>query len=179
MTRWIAVLAASITAAWYNPLGYRWAGITLLMALSLALAWKLRGAILHRRALRTVAGLRALPPAEFEAAVGRWLRRDGWHVQHCGGGADDGIDLLARKGKDTLAVQCKRCAETASVTSAQVRDLYGAAVATGANRALLVTTGRISSAATTWCAELTTPSVHLIAATELGPIATGCARLMR
>jgi HJR/Mrr/RecB family endonuclease len=149
------------------------------VALSLALAWKLHRAILRRRAVRTVAGLRALSPAEFEAAVGHWLRRDGWHVQHCGGPADGGIDLLARKGHDTLAVQCKRYAETASVTSPQVRDLYGAAVAAGATRALLVTTGRISSAATTWCSELTTPPLHLVAATELGPIATGRTPLLR
>jgi restriction system protein len=179
MTRWLALLAVSAATAWYNPLGYRWAGLSLLIALSLGLGWKLRRAVRRRQALRTLAGLRALPPAEFEAAVGRWLRRDGWHVNHCGGVADGGIDLLARKGGDTLAVQCKRYAETASVTSAQVRDLYGAAVAVGATHALLVTTGRISSAATTWCADLSTPPLHLVSALELGRIVTGRSRLLR
>jgi restriction system protein len=108
----------------------------------------------RRSARRRLEGLRALPPAEFEGEVARWLRRDGWRVEQLGGTGDGGIDLLATRKKDTIAVQCKRYAEHAAVSAAQVRDLYGAAVALGATGALLVTTGRVSSSARAWAETL-------------------------
>src|SRR5690606_11908199 len=101
----------------------------------------------RRRLHRTVVGLRSLPPAQFEAEVGRWLRRDGWRIEHRVGTGEGGIDIVATKGRETLAIQCKRYAETTPVTASQLRDLYGAAIAEGATGAVMVTTGRVSKAA--------------------------------
>lgn len=127
-----------------------------------------------RAGRRSVNGLRLLPPAEFEAEVARWLRRDGWHVEQRGGTGDGGIDLVARRGSEALAVQCKRYAESAAVSAAQVRDLYGAAIANRSTRALLVTTGRVSNAARSWCDALPdgTP-VHIFDAEDLAAVAAG------
>jgi HJR/Mrr/RecB family endonuclease len=110
--------------------------------------------IRERRRRRTLAGLRALTPGDFEAEVARWLRRDGWSVEPRGGTGDGGIDLLARHREVTLAVQCKRYAEATAVTSAQIRDLYGAALAVEATAAALVTTGRVSAPALAWAEAL-------------------------
>ena len=108
----------------------------------------------------------------------RWLRRDGWHVEHRGGTGDGGIDILARRRKETLAVQCKRYAESAAVSAAQVRDLYGAAVATGATAAVLITTGRVSGPAVAWAETLPPgPALTFHDLNCLGNLAAGNTRL--
>lgn len=158
--------------------GIRWFGVAIVALAVIVAAFKLRRGVRRRRARRTLAGLRALLPAEFEGEVGRWLRREGWAVEHRGGTGDGGIDLLAKRGGETLAVQCKRCAETAAVTAAQVRDLYGAAVASGSTRAALMTTGRVSRAAVAWCEGLPAGlRLHLFDADAVGEFAAGQRRL--
>ena len=165
---------AAAAVAYTDALGLRWYAVAALAIVVAALALKVARFVRRRAARRSVAGLRLLPPGDFEAEVARWLRRDGWHVELRGGTGDGGIDLIAQRGAEALAVQCKRYAESAAVSAAQVRDLYGAAIANGSTRAVLVTTGRVSSAARTWCEALPagTP-VHLFDAEELGAVAAG------
>ncbi len=179
MARWLtAGLFIGSAAAWSDAGGTRWFGVAVVGVLLLLLAFRLRSGIRRRRARRTLAGLRALLPGEFEGEVGRWLRREGWSVEHRGGTGDGGIDLLATRGAETLAVQCKRYAESAAVSAAQVRDLYGAAVATGSTRAALVTTGRVSRAAVAWCEGLPAGlRMHLLDAEAVGELAAGQRRL--
>jgi hypothetical protein len=46
----------------------------------------------------------------FESEVGQWLRRKGWTVQYRGivrGFLDGGIDLVCRKARQVLVIQCK------------------------------------------------------------------------
>ncbi len=151
MTRFAVVLAVlSGVVAWFDPAGTRPAALGALTLAVVLLGVRIAGAARARRRRRTLEGLRALPPAEFEAEVARWLRRDGWRVEQRGGTGDGGIDLVATRREAKLAVQCKRYAETAAVSSAQVRDLYGAAIALEATVAVLVTTGRISAQALAW-----------------------------
>ena len=139
---------------WVDPLGWRWWGAGLAILALAALALRVHRAARRRVARRTLAGLRTLAPAEFEAEVARWLRRDGWDVERRGGTGDGGIDLLATRRGETVAVQCKRYAESAAVGASQVRDLFGAAVAEGATSAVLVTTGRVSAPAIQWAEAL-------------------------
>ena len=174
MTRLIVGLAAVAgPVVYFDPNGYRWAGVAGLFAAALALAvaggrWSRR-----RAARRSVEGLRKLHPDDFEAEVAGWLQREGWRVERRGGTGDGGIDLLARKRGETLAVQCKRYAEHATVTASQVRELYGAAVAEGATAAVLVTTGHVSGPAQAWAESLPGgPAIHLLDATSIGPVAT-------
>lgn len=179
MTRWMAVVGVvSALAAWVGHGGLRWTAAGVLSVSLLALGLRLRRHVRRRIAVRTVEGLRRLPPHDFEQEVGRWLKREGWRVEQRGGTGDGGIDLLATRGRETLAVQCKRYAESATVTAAQVRDLYGAAVASGSTRAALVTTGRISRAAMAWAEELPAGlRMHLVDSEAVGQFATGQWRL--
>lgn len=179
MTRLITALAAvSGAVAYFDPNGYRWAGVVGLAA-TVALAGLITGRWSRRRAARrSVEGLRRLPPGDFEAEVAGWLQREGWRVERRGGTGDGGIDLLARKRGGTLAVQCKRYAEHATVSAAQVRELYGAAVAEGATGALLVTTGHVSAPARAWAESLTEgPELVLVDAARVGQVAARQARL--
>ena len=178
MARWLAATALAAALSWYDPASLRWLGVALLATGALVLLWRAARWDRHRRLRRTLNGLRALPPAEFEAEVGRWLRRDGWRIEHRGGTGDGGIDIVATKRRETLAIQCKRYAETTPVTASQVRDLYGAAVATGATGAVLVTTGRVSRAAREWCEALPAgPPIRLVEADHLAWVALRRAHL--
>lgn len=179
MTRWIGLaMALGGGAAWTDAAGTRWFGAGVLALALLFAALRLRGAMRRRRARRTLPGLRALHPGEFEGEVGRWLRREGWSVKHRGGTGDGGIDLVATRGRETLAVQCKRYAESAAVSAAQVRDLYGAAVASGSTRAALMTTGRVSRAAAAWSETLPPGTrLELFDAEAVGQFAAGQRRL--
>jgi restriction system protein len=179
MTRWTAALLASSAAAVaFDPNGYRWAGfVGLAIAAGLAsfgaARWSRR-----RAARRSIEGLRRLPPGDFETEVAGWLQREGWRVEHRGGTGDGGIDIVARRKQATIAVQCKRYAEHATVSAAQVRELYGAAVAEGATAAMLVTTGHISAPAHSWAESLPDgPALRLVDAALVGRVATHQARL--
>lgn len=173
MTRLIVGLAAiSGPVAYLDPNGYRWAGVVG-MAVAAMLASCAAGRWSRRRAARrSVEGLRKLHPGDFEAEVAGWLQREGWRVERRGGTGDGGIDLLARKRGETLAVQCKRYAEHATVTAPQVRELFGAAVAEGATAAVLVTTGHVSGPAQAWAESLpgATP-LWLVDAGRIGQVA--------
>lgn len=124
------------------------------LAASLAGWWSLRRVKAHRRR-DAVQRLRGMTPARFEHEVGAWFSRAGFVVEHRGRSGDHGLDLVAFRGGDVVAVQCKRYAERQPVTPAQIRELYGAAAAIGATRALLVTTGRFSAAGASWAQSLT------------------------
>ena len=155
MTRFASILAAmSIAAALWAPPALRPPALAGAALAVLVLAARAVTVLRKQRRLRTLKGLRAMPPADFEAEVARWLRRDGWQVEARGGTGDGGIDLIARHRDATLAVQCKRYAESHAVSSAQVRDLYGAALAAEATAAALVTTGRVSAPAIEWAEAL-------------------------
>jgi HJR/Mrr/RecB family endonuclease len=179
MTRSLLTLTAiSAAVVYFDPAGYRWAGIAGAAFVTLMVARELHSAFKQRSARHTLQGLRLLHPDDFEAEVARWLQRDGWHVEHRGGTGDGGIDILARRRKETLAVQCKRYAESAAVSAAQVRDLYGAAVATGATAAVLITTGRVSGPAVAWAETLPPgPALTFHDLNCLGNLAAGNTRL--
>ena len=144
-------------------------------AMLVAARWRAR-----RHEMKALTGLRNMTPAGFERAVAAWFAREGWVVEHRGRSGDHGIDVLAFHGGEVVAIQCKRYAETAAVSPAQVRELYGAAVAAGATRALLVTTGRVSQAARAWVSTLppVAPAMDLLAAQEVADVATGRVRIV-
>jgi restriction system protein len=178
MVRWTVLAATAAAALQFGAGPVWWAGATALTAAGFVFSWRVWRAFDRRAARRTITGLRMLRPEDFESEVARWLRRDGWNVEHRGGAGDGGIDLLARKRKETLAVQCKRYAESAAVSAAQVRDLYGAAVALGATGALLVTTGRVSGPALAWAEALPAgPAMAFHDANCLANVARGGARI--
>jgi restriction endonuclease Mrr len=97
------------------------------------------------------AHLLQLDPTRFEALVGRALERRGFRVAHHGGRGDEGVDLLATKGGDTVAVQCKRY-DSVPITPNQIREFLGAMVGAQASRGVFVTTSTFSDAARAFAA---------------------------
>ena len=81
---------------------------------------------------------------EFEMLVGEAFRLQGYQVTETGGGgADGGVDLVLRKDRETLLVQCKQW-KAFKVGVDVVRELYGVMAARGAAGGFVVTSGRFT-----------------------------------
>jgi restriction system protein len=92
-------------------------------------------------AQRDLDTLKALSWQDFERLVGEAYRRQGYAVEEVGGSAPDGgIDLLLRRQRQKVIVQCKRW-KSAQVGVSLIREFYGATVAERATRGIFVTTG--------------------------------------
>ena len=95
------------------------------------------------RSSKTLDGLLALSPADFEMAVARLLRRQGYRdVSVVGGPGDLAVDILCReRGGASVAVQCKRKARGHRVGSAELQQFIGMiTVHHGADVGIYVTT---------------------------------------
>ncbi|HOG46885.1 MAG TPA: restriction endonuclease [Anaerolineae bacterium] len=125
------------------------AGTLLLLAAAWALA--VRRLIVRRAAGKTLAQLQALEPADFEAWTAARFRELGYRVRITGAAGDHGVDLVLEAPGELAIVQCKRY-RSRVVGEAALRDLYGAMHDSGATRAFLVTTGRLTRAALAWAA---------------------------
>lgn len=84
--------------------------------------------------------------AEFEMLVGESFRTRGYSVKETGGGADGGIDLIARRDGRTTLVQCKHW-KTYSVGVPVVREMLGLMTARGAAEGCIITSGRFTAEA--------------------------------
>lgn len=81
---------------------------------------------------------------DFERQVAEVYRQEGYWVEECGGnGPDGGVDLRLTRGGERVLVQCKHW-KSWKVGAPVVRELYGVLMAEGANRAVVITSGRIS-----------------------------------
>lgn len=81
---------------------------------------------------------------EFEQQLAEVYRQDGYSVEECGGnGPDGGVDLRLSRGQERVLVQCKHW-KSWKVGAPVVRELYGVQMAEGADKAILITSGRIS-----------------------------------
>jgi len=106
--------------------------------------------ILLKKQARTVAGLKRMNPTNFELAVASLYLTLGYKVYVTPASGDQGIDLVAVKDKERIAVQCKRYERLVPV--GQVRDFYGAFVGTY-TRGVFVTSSVFSRATRNWTAE--------------------------
>lgn len=108
-----------------------------------------RSSRINLKYTRTLDGLMALSPREFEKLVATLFKANGHQAQVLGGSSDHGIDILVLSDeKEKWIVQCKRY--NGSVGEPVVRDLYGAMGHEGAQRAYLVTTGSFTTQAQEW-----------------------------
>lgn len=98
--------------------------------------------------VRRLDQLQKMDPVDFERYCGWLYELDGYKAHMTATSGDEGVDLLLKKGRETTVVQCKRYSGT--VGQPTVRDLYGTQLHTKAKKSVLVTTGRISSAAESW-----------------------------
>lgn len=92
--------------------------------------------------------LQRMDPIAFERFVGELFKKMGYRVEDTRASADEGIDLVLRRGRGMAVVQCKRY--SGSVGQPVVRDLYGVMLHTRSAEAYLVTTGTITQAAYRW-----------------------------
>ena len=93
--------------------------------------------------------LKLMDPTGFEIMVSETYRMLGYKVQHIGQSGDHGVDVeLRTKSGEYWIVQCKRY--KSSVGESTVRELYGTMVAENADRAVLVTTAKITPPARAW-----------------------------
>jgi len=139
-----------------SPLGMALGGLLSPLApfaaLLVVVVWiaALAGKVRRRHLLATREGIesiRSLGWRDFELLVGEALRRQGYTVVETGGGgADGGIDLIARRADEKLVVQCKRW-KTWTVGVNVVREMFGVMTAERATGVLIVTTGQFTRSA--------------------------------
>ena len=101
-----------------------------------------------KRQARTPQFLQAMDPLAFELLVAEVYRQLGYEVSLTPATGDGGVDAFARKDGRLTIIQCKRV--KGSVGEPILRDIYGALHATGAHRAIVVTTGSVSRQARAW-----------------------------
>jgi restriction system protein len=95
--------------------------------------------------------LKALTPDAFEEWVAQRFRERGYRVELAGAQGDHGIDLVISREGELAVVQCKNY-RAWSVGEPVLRDLFGAMHAVQADRAYLVTSGRLTAPAVAWAA---------------------------
>jgi restriction endonuclease Mrr len=105
---------------------------------------------LLKRQARTAVGLKRMKPTNFELAVASLYLKLGYEVYGTPTSSDRGIDLVAIKDKERIAVQCKRYKRTVPVS--QVRDFYGSFVGTY-SRGIFVTSSTFSKSTREWAEE--------------------------
>ncbi len=117
----------------------------LLIGSLISIIHKLRRRKLYDTACRSTSGnpLEDVSWREFEQLIGEYFRRQGYKVQETKDGADGGIDLILKKNREKILVQCKQW-KASKVGVKVVRELLGVIVATRASGGFLVTSGVFS-----------------------------------
>ena len=139
-----AMFQAAAGLAWFALLFFgAMAGVSALMAAK-------KRAILDQQ--RDLESLNALSWHKFEWLVGEAYRRQGYAVEESmAAGADGGIDLVLRKGGQTVLVQCKRW-KVQAVGVPIIREMFGLLTHHGASRVIVVSSGRFTREAVSFAA---------------------------
>lgn len=99
------------------------------------------------RKMASIEALRAMRWDELEMAVRRLFEQYGYTASRVGGaGADGGVDVIVRKARRTLLVQCKQW-HARQVSVSVVRELAGVVVVRGADGGVIVTCGAFTKEA--------------------------------
>jgi restriction system protein len=67
----------------------------------------------------SMAAIDAMSGVEFESYVAARLRRAGWQVRFTPAAGDYGVDLIAEKDGQSVAIQCKRHGKSVGVAAVQ------------------------------------------------------------
>lgn len=100
-----------------------------------------------RQEMRTISGLKRMKPVNFELAVASLYLALGYEVYVTPTTGDRGIDLVAKKGKMKIALQCKRYRKV--VPENMIREFYGSFTG-NFMKGIFVTSSTYSSAAKGW-----------------------------
>jgi restriction system protein len=111
-----------------------------------------------------IESIRSLSWSQFELLVGQIYRQQGYEVVETGGGGPDGgIDLKLRRDGLTIVVQCKQW-KSWKVGVGPLREIYGVMIASGADRAIFVTSGVFTKEALAFAAD---KPIGMVDGTEL------------
>ena len=125
--------------------------------------WRKRHLLARNRSLDRV---RNLTWRQFETLTGQFYREQGYSVVETGGGGpDDGVDLLLRRGEERVIVQCKHW-KAFSVGLREVKELFATVRDRGATGGVLVTTSHFSKDARVFAARH--PDLQLLNGDDLG-----------
>jgi restriction system protein len=119
-----------------------------IVAIPAALGFGVWSALDRRQKARrwsTIGSLYSLSPREFEHHVAQSFEYLGYSTVLTPRVADQGVDVIASKGTETIAIQCKRYSDHAP--NSAVQAVHAGAVHYGCNRALLVCLGGFSNSA--------------------------------
>ncbi len=104
--------------------------------------------------------IRALSWPAFEELVCEAYRRKGYVAEVIGSASGDGgVDVHLSRGGETVLVQCKQW-KAYKVGVPTIREMLGVVVANGANKGIVVTSGRFTNAAIRFAGS--TPQIELI-----------------
>ncbi len=150
----------------------------LLFALAVACIWVVAEFLKRQRrhlldSQEGIESIRRLPWPEFEALAGEAFRREGYLVEETGSAAGDGgVDLVLRRGGETVLVQCKQW-QASKVDVRPVRELYGVVAARKASAGIVVTSGVFTSGAQDFARDL---PLRLIDGPALAALVAGVQR---
>ena len=117
-----------------------------LILLAEVLGWWARRQWSHRaRANATMSAIDAMDGVEFEDYVAARLSRAGWLVRFTPPVGDYGVDLIAEKDGQCVAVQCKRYGKPVGV--AAVQQVVSGALHHGCTRSIVVSNQEFTTAA--------------------------------
>lgn len=125
------------------------------------------------RRTRTLVGLLALSPEDFEVAIGELFRSLGYErLRRVGGAGDLGVDLIGRDpdGRPVI-VQCKRYGLQNRIGSPAIQSFLGMVVHHGAERGIFVTTSGYTAPAIDLARNAAVP-ITLIDGSEITRLAT-------
>lgn len=141
----VLTIVATVLALIIVPgLGTIIGAMAIIIAVGLALVGSLREGRRRRRWM-TVNSFFALSPEEFEEHVADTYRFMGYKTQMTKRVGDQGVDVIATRGDERLAIQCKRYADKAS--NAAVQAVHAGRVHYGCNAAAVVCLGGFSQSA--------------------------------
>jgi restriction system protein len=118
----------------------------LFVLVEVAVAWAAKRQWPRRREVDgTLTAIDAMDGVEFENYVAARLARAGWDVQFTPVVGDYGVDLIAEKDGQTVAVQCKRYGKAVGV--AAVQQVVSGARHHGCSRSIVVSNQDFTTAA--------------------------------
>lgn len=103
-----------------------------------------------------------MTPVQYERAVGRVFEAKGYRVEFTGMTNDAGIDVIARKGAEVIAIQAKMYGAGRPVNREAIFQLHGACAFHDCTRAVLATDGRCLENAVEAAARLGIEILHFV-----------------
>lgn len=146
LTTLIIVLAILLVVAFAMP---PFAVVLGLAVVAVAVIMSVWDALKRQRAARRWAAISSyytLTPEQFEQHVAQLFEYQGYSTMLTPRTGDQGVDVIARKGEQVIAIQCKRYADPAPNTAVQA--VHSGSKYYGCSEAALVCLGGFSRAAT-------------------------------